>query len=178
MKFSMIKPKNIPGRTKWRPPLGEMYKTNFDGVVFAESREARIGVVIRNSNGEVVAALSEKIPYPDSMEVLEVLAVRRAAQFAVEVGICQSVFEGDSEVVCKALKAADGGHPSIGQFVKDFLSTMSSLRTFSFSHTRRQGNSVAHTLAKKARGSLPLLVWMELVPSDIYEFVVSDFVSA
>ena len=51
MKFSMIKPKNIPGRTKWRPPLGEMYKINFDSVVFAESREARIGVVIRNSNG-------------------------------------------------------------------------------------------------------------------------------
>ena len=55
---------------------------------------------------------------------------------------------------------------------------MSSLRTFSFSHTRRQGNSVAHALAKRARGSLPLLVWMEHVPLDVYEFVVSDFVSA
>lgn len=174
----MIKPKTIPGRTKWRPPLREMYKTNFDRAVFVESREAGIRVVIRNSNGKVVAVLSEKIPYPNSMEVLKALATRRATQFAVEVGICQSVFESDSEVVCNALKAVDGGHLSIGQFVKDFLSTVSLLRTFSFSHTSRQGNSVAHALAKRARGTLPLLVWMELVPPDIYEFFVFDFVSA
>ena len=69
---------------------------------------------------EVVAALSEKIPYPDFVEVLEALAARRAAQFAVEVGIFQSVFEGDSEVVCNALKAADGGHPSVDQYLKIF----------------------------------------------------------
>ena len=154
----MIKPKTIPGRSKWRPSMGEMYKKNFDGAVFVESRDAGIGVVIQNSNGEVVVALSEKIIYLNSVEVLEALAARRAAQFAVEVGICQSVFEGDSEVVCNTLKAANGGHPSIGQFVKDFLSIVSSLKTFSFSHTRRQGNSVAHALAKRARGSLPLLV--------------------
>ena len=85
---------------------------------------------------EVVAALSEKIPYSDSVEVLEALAARRAAQFAMEVGIFQSVFEGDSEVVCNALKAADGGHPSIDQYVEDFLSIVSSHRTFSFSYTR------------------------------------------
>ena len=51
MKFPMIKPKTVLGRTTWRPPMGEMYKTNFDGAVFAESREAGIGVVILNSNG-------------------------------------------------------------------------------------------------------------------------------
>ena len=51
MKFPMIKPKTVPGRTIWRPPMGEMYKTNFDGAIFAESREAGIGVVILNSNG-------------------------------------------------------------------------------------------------------------------------------
>ena len=75
----MIKPKTIPGRTKWRPSMGEMYKTNFDGAVFVESRDAGIGVVIQNSNGEVVVALSEKIPYPNFVEVLEALAARRAA---------------------------------------------------------------------------------------------------
>ena len=95
----------------------------------------------------------------------------------MEVGICQFVFEGDLEVVCNTLKAANGGHPSIGQFVKEFLSIVSSLKTFSFYHTRRQGNSVSHALAKRAKGSLPLLVWMEHVPPNVYEFVVSDFVT-
>ena len=51
-------------------------------------------------------------------------------------------------------------------------------RTFSFSHTRRQGNCVAHSLAKRVRVSLSLLVWMEYVLPDIYEFFVSDFTLA
>nr|XP_023929395.1 uncharacterized protein LOC112040733 [Quercus suber] len=102
-KFLMIKVKSILGRTKWRPLMGEMYRTNFDGAVFADSREAGIRVVICNSNGEVVSTLSEKILYPDSVEILEALAARRAAQFAVEVGICQSM-------------TADGGHLSIASY--------------------------------------------------------------
>lgn len=91
------------------------------------------------------------------------------------MGISQSAFEGDSEVVYKALKAADVGHSSIGQFVKDTMSIVGSLRTFLFSHNRRQGNYVAHPLTKRARFSFLLLVWMEHVSSDVYPLVVSDF---
>ena len=88
---------------------------------------------------------------------LEVLAARRAVQFIVELG-SQTVFEGDSEVVCKALKSAQKDHSSIGQFVKNILSILGLLRTFSFSHTKRQDNSIAHALSKRVRISFSLLV--------------------
>ena len=60
-------------------------------------------------------------------------------------------------MVCNALKAADCGHSSIGQFVKDILSIVSSLRIF-LSHTRQHGNCVVHALTKRAKVSFPLLV--------------------
>ena len=50
---------------------------------------------------------------------------------------------------------------SIGQFVKDTKSIVSSLMNFSFSHTRRQGNLVAYALARRSRLSSSLLVWIE-----------------
>lgn len=84
--------------------MGAMYKTNYDGVVFCESGEAGIGVVVRDAKGEVIAALAEKITYPGSVEMLEALAARKAAKFIVELGISCSEFEGDSEVVCNALR--------------------------------------------------------------------------
>ena len=135
-----------------------MYKTNYDGAVFAESEEAGIGVIIRDFKELVIAALAEKISYPGFVEVLEALAARKAARFVVEVGLIASEFEGDLEVVWRALRTANRAHSSMGEIIKDTMSILGSLRTFSFSHTRRQGNCAAHALAKRAIVSFPLLV--------------------
>lgn len=63
---------------KWKPPDSGCLKTNFDGAVFVDSGEAGIGVVIRDSRGQVLASLSKRIPNPSSVAVLELLAARRA----------------------------------------------------------------------------------------------------
>ena len=47
--------------------------------MFNEFGEAGIGVVVRNSVGEVKVTLAEKIRKPPTVEVLELLAARRAA---------------------------------------------------------------------------------------------------
>ena len=119
-----------------------------------------IGVIVRDARGEVIAALAEKILYPGLVEVLEALATRRVAKFAVELGLSSSILEGDSEVVYRVLQTSDWHHSSI-EIVKYTVSIASSLRTFSFSHTRQQSNNAAHALAKRAIVSFPLLVWME-----------------
>ena len=140
---------------RWRPPGDGMYKTNYDGAVFVKSEEARIGVIVRDRKGDVIATLAKKIPYPGSVEVLEALAARRATKFVVKLGLSISEFEGNSKVVWRALKLADGIHSSIGEIIKDTMSMVGSLRTFSFSHTRWQGNCAAHALAKRAIVSFP-----------------------
>ena len=69
---------------KWKPPDLNGFKTNFDGAMFKDTGEAglaRLGVVIRNHEGEIIAALSERIPQPPSVNCLELLAARWAAIF-------------------------------------------------------------------------------------------------
>ena len=78
-------------------------------------------------------------------------------------------------MIWRALKSADEAHSSVGEIIKDTMSIGGSLRTFSFSHTRRQGNCVAHALAKSTIVSFPLLVWIEHVPTNISHVVISDF---
>ncbi|XP_075666340.1 uncharacterized protein LOC142636131 [Castanea sativa] len=151
-----------------------MWKANFDGAMFSESEEAGIGVVVRNQAGQTMAALSEKIKKPASAEILEALVARRAVKFILELGFNKAVFEGDSEIIIKALAREDFSLASVGHIIKDVSSMSGLLQTKSFSYVRRQGNSVAHALAQRAKFSFPVLVWMEDVPPNIYRFVFSD----
>ena len=69
---------------------------NYDGAIFQEQGRASIGVVIRNSAGDVMASLSQQIPMPTMVAQVEAMATRRAVEFAQELGITRAIIEGDS----------------------------------------------------------------------------------
>ena len=60
-------------------------------------------------------------------------------------------------------------HSSCGHIIHDILLFSHSFQSFSFSYVCRQDNALADALAKRARLSSPLLVWMESVPLDLYK---------
>ncbi|XP_075664873.1 uncharacterized protein LOC142634467 [Castanea sativa] len=174
-KASLKQPLAPPTSVKWKPSRSDFYKVNYDGAMLKDSGKAGIGVVIRNENGEVMASLAEKITKPDCVEVLEALAARRAILFAIELGLQQVIIEGDSEIVFKALSGVCSDRSCIGHIFKDYKSILGLFQTHS-SYTRRQCNSVAYALAKRARKSFLLLVWMESVPPDISYLVYVDVI--
>ncbi|KAK9997041.1 hypothetical protein SO802_021727 [Lithocarpus litseifolius] len=158
----------------WSPPGCNEWKINFDGAMFCESDEAGVGVVVRNSSGVVVAALTEKIRKPPSVEVLELLAARRAALFSDELGLDRVIFEGDSEQVIKALQWGGWDLAAGGHLIRDIFCTVNSFVSTSFSHVCRQGNAVAHALAQRARLCSPISVWLDSYLGDISSFVNAD----
>ena len=52
----------------------------------------------------VLAALSQKIPLPTSVEIVEVIAARRALIFALELGFESVMVEGDFEIIINAIR--------------------------------------------------------------------------
>ena len=89
----------------WLLPLLHQYKANCDGAVFRDIKSAGLGVVIRDSAGLVIAALSERICLPSTVNELEALACKRAIAFALEIGLHEVAFVGDFDVVFKHLNA-------------------------------------------------------------------------
>ena len=152
-------------------PNAGIVKTNFNGAVFEDLNAAGIGVMVRNSHVEVLAALAKIIPLPSSIPILKTLVARRVVHFVQELDMHSSVFEGDSEVYISTIKNQHLSHPLCGHHVKDILSSVSSLQNFSFSHTLLQDNA----LAKRAASiSFTILVWMESILLDIFKVYVSD----
>lgn len=62
--------------THWTPPSAPTLKINYDGAVFRDSNEARIGAVIRDSQGRVIASLAEQIALPKTMADVEAAVAR------------------------------------------------------------------------------------------------------
>ena len=81
----------------------------------------RAHIVVRDSSGQVIAALADKIKKPHNVDCLEMMAARRAVHFAHEIGLQQCHFEGDSEVIIKALPTGDMFSSSYGHLVRDSM---------------------------------------------------------
>ncbi|XP_075656584.1 uncharacterized protein LOC142626766 [Castanea sativa] len=119
-------------QTRWCPPPAPLLKVNFDGALFMESFKAGIGVVIRDSAGNVIGAMSERISLPKTVEDVEALACRRAMEFALEIGLHQVVLEGDSATVLNSNK---GGLPCMapyGNIIEDSIILASQFSHCSF----------------------------------------------
>ncbi|KAL0009466.1 hypothetical protein SO802_010968 [Lithocarpus litseifolius] len=151
--------------TKWLPPPTDWLKANFDGAIFQDRNEAGIGIIIRNDHGLVMAALTQVIPLPTSVEIVEVLAARRALIFAYELGFNRIILEGDSEIAIRAMNSENFSAASFGHLIADIKSFSSHFEALVFQHTRRLGNKVAHRLARAACifSSSPC-TWLEEVP--------------
>ena len=77
-------PTELIRAARWIPTISPHYKINFDVAIFNEVGAAGLGVVVRDSYGCVIVALSERIPILTFAATVEVLACRRALIFAKE----------------------------------------------------------------------------------------------
>ena len=149
---------------RWKPPSAGLFKINFDGAVFMDRSLVGLGIVIRDESGLIIVALSQKIPLPSSMELVEALVARRALIFAQEISIFKAKVEGDSLKVIQALNNPKPNRTQIGHIICDIQILGVGMQSCTFNHTRRGGNRLAHSLAKRAVLTADTDVWLEELP--------------
>ena len=79
------------------------YKLNFDGASFDNGAVSGYGAIIRNVNGEVMAALLAKGGAVGDGEEVEVMACCKSLEFAVDAGFTEVILEGDNATVLKMI---------------------------------------------------------------------------
>ena len=95
-----------------------------------------------------MASLSQQLPLPTMVAQVEALAVRRVAEFALEIGITNGVIEGDSESICRELQDPSPSLALHGHLLQHVKLMSNSFQHVSFSHVRCEGNTVAHALTR------------------------------
>lgn len=74
---------------------------SFDAVVSTDEALVGVSVVIRNSNGDFVVALSKRINASLCPASAEALATFYASDFALSCGFFEALFEGDAQSIIK-----------------------------------------------------------------------------
>uniref|UniRef100_A0A2N9IE82 Reverse transcriptase domain-containing protein n=1 Tax=Fagus sylvatica TaxID=28930 RepID=A0A2N9IE82_FAGSY len=164
----------VPDMIKWTPPAEGRYKVNYDGAIFRATNEAGLGVIIRNARGEVMGSLSQRVPFPHSVEAVEASAAKCAIQFAKDLGIMEIDLEGDSKSVVDALLLHGPCTTIYGHLIEDIKWIARGLCSVHFKHVKWDGNILAHLLAKRAHLNESLEVWLESVPPELVSKLVLD----
>ena len=94
-----------------------------------------------------MATLSQQIPLPTLVKMVEILVAWHAIWFAQELGFGKVLVEGDSKNVIDAIN---------------------------FCNVKRLRNNVAHRLARRVRSSHSPLVWMESIHPNFYNVYNND----
>jgi len=168
--------RGIVAPVRWfRPPDG-FYKVNFDAALFENLGCAGIGMAVWDSDGAIIAALSQRIPLPLSVEMAEAMAVRRAVLFVQEMCLSKVLVEGDCLRVVSAMNSLVCCNTLYGNVIEESCRQANQFQACKFIHVRRGGNKLAHALARRAVSFADFNVWVEELPFDL-ECVLQNDIS-
>ncbi|XP_075665644.1 uncharacterized protein LOC142635355 [Castanea sativa] len=105
---------------------------------------------------------------------IEAMAAVWALNFASDVGVRRAVLEGDSMAVIIGLREDEKVLVPYGLLLEDAKFLSEHFDELLYSHTKREGNNLAHSLARYAIGIPDFLVWMDDVPSQLYSVFQTD----
>ena len=155
-------------------PSFPWYKVNTDAAVFKNSKSVGIGVVVRDHEGSILAALSKRLPLPLGPLEAEAKAMEEAISFTIDIGLHEAIFETDSLALSRALIDMSTVPIIIENCIGGIHLKLQNFRQSHVQHVRREGNKPAHTLAHHAKGIDNFVTWIEETPSFIESFVTPD----
>ncbi|KAA3466579.1 reverse transcriptase [Gossypium australe] len=153
-------PKSHSEVQKWKRPLRNAIKVNFDAAFDTNCKKSAVGIVARNSEGEILVSLSKIFQQVESPFAAEAIACRTALQISVDLQWTETIIEGDALLVIKKCRSRNEDRSRIGAYIHDIHQLWRKLVYSRFEYSPRSSNNLAHTLATetiKGRGEFYLI---------------------
>ena len=162
--------------SSWTPPSSLLlYKVNVALVIFKERREVGIGVVVRNSQGVVLAASSEKVSSKGDLLWVSAVSLLKALKFLLSIGFFNVEIECNSPHLVSILSLGKDFFTETGWIIEDIRELLPSFNSVSFKSIPKSCNRVALALASFSKEKDEQSVWLEDCPSFLFPIVTAEF---
>ncbi|KAF5468871.1 hypothetical protein F2P56_012982 [Juglans regia] len=149
-------------------------KANWDGAVDKEGKKVGLGVVIRNEEGEIMAAVGEQKSFISDPAIAEVYALRKAMELCRDLNFGRVIFEGDVQVIVNVVNEEEEDLSSYGCVIEDAKKLLKGRSQWSVKFVNRKANEAAHYLAKEALSLCFENVWIEEAPVCIESILLKE----
>jgi hypothetical protein len=104
--------------------------------------------------------------------ITEAYGARQAVEFGLFLGIQTILLKGDALEITNSLNNTEGN----AGFIADTRAILRGFGSWDVSHVKREGNRVAHALAKFVISSEQNKVWFESYPTCLLRLVNSELI--
>ncbi|XP_035538485.1 uncharacterized protein LOC118343802 [Juglans regia] len=160
--------------TRWSRPEGRSFKANFDAAFNMAEQIMGLGVVIRDCNGEVMAVKCANRKCRSSPFIAECSAMWEAMELCKELDFWDVWLEGDAKDVIDAVNRDEEDESRYGHVVEDLKQSLKQSKSWKVVFTHRDGNEVAHHLAKMAIHCISDQYWIKEGPESIRNLLAID----
>ncbi|KAL6568095.1 hypothetical protein OROHE_003779 [Orobanche hederae] len=143
-----------------RPRAGYV-KLNIDAAQFQDITITGYGLVLRDENGEFVAAKTGHFPGTYNSNEAEGIGLLEGLIWLKNMDFHYVNIEMDAKGVIQAVKNRDMNHAAYGSIISDCVELLDSNSGFTISYISRNANCMAHVFARVSKSFSSPHSWVE-----------------
>lgn len=135
---------------RWIAAPMDFVKANWDAAVNKQFRKMGIGVILRDSKGDVLATLSSQKEFIIDPVIVEATVALRAVSLVQELGFHKVILKGDAFQLVQVLNKSGANRSKYDHLINEAKGILQTFHSWRILHVHQHLNVAAHHLAKNA----------------------------
>ena len=152
------------GDPHWSRPPPRQVKLNVDASFYDDLHAGATGAVVRDCQGNFIAAATTLLPNVVSVAMAEAWAMKEGLSFINSLGYSAIIAESDSLETVQACTGDETWWNESAAIFADCVTLVAEIGSVSFSFYPREANRVAHSLAKHCFSVKNSCNWVDKPP--------------